>query len=128
MQQCDVAIVGGGIAGCALAIALVNDGLAVTVLEATEDYPDRVRGESMMPWGVNEARDLGVESILLDAGAHVTREWLHYDADVPLEVTEANPIPAGMMIPGVEGSLNLRHPEACGALAAAAVAAGATLS
>lgn len=66
-----------------------------------------------------------MEQVLLDAGAHVTPAWHHYDPGVPLEIVEANPIPAGMMVPDVPGSLNLRHPDACSALAAAAQAAGA---
>ena len=125
MRSVDVAIVGGGIAGAALAAALAHDGLGVAVLEATEQYEDRVRGESMMPWGVKEARELGVEATLIDAGAHVAASWVHYDADVPSEVSEANPIPVGLMVPDVSGSLNLRHPDACSALASAAEAAGA---
>src|SRR5439155_23591077 len=43
----DVVVVGGGIGGAALATALARAGLGVTVLEATEEYSDRVRGESM---------------------------------------------------------------------------------
>ena len=69
----------------------------------------------MQPWGVAEARALGVEQVLLDAGAHVAPAWNHYDSDVPTEISEANPIPVGIMVPGVDGSLNLRHPEACNA-------------
>jgi 2-polyprenyl-6-methoxyphenol hydroxylase-like FAD-dependent oxidoreductase len=53
--------------------------------------------------------------------------WLHFDSDLPTEVTEANPIPVGMMIPDIAGSLNLRHPDACQALMDAAVAAGAVV-
>jgi 2-polyprenyl-6-methoxyphenol hydroxylase-like FAD-dependent oxidoreductase len=125
MSSCDVVIVGGGIGGSALATALARDGLEVVVLEATTEYEDRVRGESMQPWGVAEARELGVEQTLLDAGAHIATAWNHYDADVPTEVTEANPIPVSIMAPGVSGSLNLRHPGACTALNATAIAAGA---
>jgi 2-polyprenyl-6-methoxyphenol hydroxylase-like FAD-dependent oxidoreductase len=125
MSSCDVVIVGGGIGGSALATALARDGLEVVVLEASTEYEDRVRGESMQPWGVREARELGVEQVLLDAGAHIAAEWNHYDADVPAEVSEANPIPLSMMVPDVDGSLNLRHPEACNALTASARAAGA---
>jgi 2-polyprenyl-6-methoxyphenol hydroxylase-like FAD-dependent oxidoreductase len=125
MRRCDIVIVGGGIGGSALGTALAGDGLDVVVLEASERYEDRVRGESMLPWGVKEARDLGVEDLLLDAGAHIAGTWVHYDSDVPLEVTEANPIPVGMIVPGVAGSLNLRHPEACTALSSAAASAGA---
>jgi 2-polyprenyl-6-methoxyphenol hydroxylase-like FAD-dependent oxidoreductase len=103
---------------------LADDGLDVAILEASTEYEDRVRGESMQPWGVAEARDLGVEQVLLDAGAHVAGAWNHYDTDVPTEVSEANPIPVSIMVPGVDGSLNLRHPEACNALSAAASKAG----
>jgi 2-polyprenyl-6-methoxyphenol hydroxylase-like FAD-dependent oxidoreductase len=125
MRTCDVAVVGGGIGGSALGGALARDGLDVVVLEASEVYEDRVRGESMLPWGVKEARELGAEQALLDAGAHVVPAWVHYDAALPTEVSDANPIPVGMFVPDVPGSLNLRHPDACEALTAAATAAGA---
>ena len=59
MQSTDVVIVGAGIGGSALAKALADDGLDVLVLEQSEVYEDRVRGESMVPWGVAEARDVG---------------------------------------------------------------------
>jgi 2-polyprenyl-6-methoxyphenol hydroxylase-like FAD-dependent oxidoreductase len=120
-------IVGAGIGGSALATALAGDGLEVVVLEASERYEDRVRGESLMPWGVKEARDLGVESVLLDAGAHIAPAWVHYDPAIPTTDAEANPIPVGMIVPEIPGSLNLRHPDACQALSDAAVAAGAEL-
>ena len=58
MESCDVVVVGAGIGGSALATALAGDGLQVRVLEQTVEYEDRVRGESMMPWGVAEARAL----------------------------------------------------------------------
>ena len=125
MSSRDVVIVGGGIGGSALGAALAGDGLDVVILEATTEYEDRVRGESMQPWGVAEARELGVEQVLLDAGAHVAPAWNHYDTDVPTEISEANPIPVSIMVPGVDGSLNLRHPEACNALNTAAIKAGA---
>jgi len=62
-------IVGAGIGGAALANALAGDGLDVLTLEQSETYEDRVRGEAMVPWVVAEARELGVEQVLLDAGA-----------------------------------------------------------
>ena len=120
MDSCDVVVIGGGIGGGALATALARDGLQVHVLEQTVEYEDRVRGESMMPWGVAEARALGVEQVMLDAGAHVAPVWInHHPPD------ERREIPISLMVPDVDGSLNLRHPDACAALEAAARAAGA---
>jgi menaquinone-9 beta-reductase len=121
MQSNDVVIVGAGIGGSALAAALAADGLDVLVLEQSEVYEDRVRGESMVPWGVAEARALGVEQVLLDAGAHITPAWMNYHLP-----DQRDEIPVGMILPDVPGSLNLRHPEACAALEQAARNAGAT--
>ena len=116
----DIVIVGGGIGGASLAYALAHEGLSVTVLEASTEFEDKVRGESMQPWGVREARDLGVEQIMLDAGAHMAPLWKQFiagDAD-------ARDIPVNIMIPDIAGTLNLRHPLACQALVDAAVSAG----
>ena len=121
MVQTDIVIVGGGIGGGALACALANAGVGVTVLEASVEYEDRVRGEQMHLWGVKEARELGVESVLMDAGAHVAPLWKQYMEGVG----EAGEIPMGMLLEGFDGSLNLRHPVACQALTDAAAAAGA---
>jgi len=122
MDSCDVVVVGAGIGGSAIASALAGDGLRVHVLEQSVEYEDRVRGESMLPWGVAEARSLGVEHTLLDAGAHVAPRWFSYH--LPDQQAE---IPAGMMVPDVPGSMNLRHPVACAALEQTARAAGASV-
>jgi menaquinone-9 beta-reductase len=120
----DVVVVGGGIGGASLACALAREGLDVTVLEATLEYEDRVRGESLQPWGVKEARDLGVEDALLAAGAHTAPVWKQY-----LETGgEPAEIPVGMLVPEVPGTLNLRHPDACQSLVDAATDAGATVA
>jgi len=119
----DVVVVGGGIAGASLACGLTSAGLGVTVLEASGEYQDRVRGESMQLWGVREARELGVERVMLEAGAHITPVWKQYMEGVG----EAGDIPMGMFVDGFDGTLNLRHPVACQALADAAAAAGATV-
>ncbi len=122
-EPVDVVVIGGGIAGASLARALAQEGLGVTVLEATAEFPDRVRGETMVPWGVKEARELGVEEVLLAAGAHVAPTWRQYfpSGDDPRD------LPVNLMVSDVGGTLNLRHPDACQALLDAAVAAGATV-
>ncbi len=118
-----VVIVGGGIAGAALATVLARADQHVLVLESTDVFRDRVRGESMMPWGVAEAQALGVADLLHAAGAHTAPLWKRYtqgDA-VPRD------LPVGRLVPGVGGSLNLHHPVACQALLDAAAKAGATV-
>lgn len=123
MDRADVVVVGGGIAGAALARSLALAGKAVVVLEATTEFTDRVRGESMHVWGVNEAKELGVLDLLMDAGAHVSPVWKQYAEDGGV----VGEIPVGMLSPGVEGTLNLAHPVACQTLLDAAAAAGATV-
>ncbi len=122
-SKADIVIVGGGIAGAALATALAHAGLDVLVLESTEVFRDRVRGESMMPWGVAEAQALGVADLLHGAGGHTAPIWKRYSEG------DATPrdLPVGCLIPGVGGSLNLHHPVACQALLDAAAQAGATV-
>jgi choline dehydrogenase-like flavoprotein len=119
VDMTDVVVVGGGIGGASLAYALADAGLGVTVLEASTVFEDRVRGESMQAWGLNEARILGVEPILLDAGAHISTVWKQYAEGIG----DAGEIPVSMMVPGVPGTLNLGHPKACQALLDAAAAA-----
>lgn len=121
MATSDVVVVGGGIAGASLSFALATAGLGVTVLEASEHFDDRVRGETMQPWGVKEARELGVEQALLDAGAHVSTLLRQYVEGID----EPNEVPMSAMVEGIPGSLNLAHPTACQALLDAAAAAGA---
>lgn len=121
--RCEVVIVGGGIAGAALAFALAAAGRSVTVLERTNEYVDRVRGEAMQVWGVREAQLLGVEDILLGAGGRLTPEWRQYRAVRP----EPAVVPMAALLPDVAGTLAVRHPVACQALLDAASEAGAVV-
>ena len=78
MSTSDVVVVGGGIEGAAPAYGLAQNGLGVTVLEASKEFPDRVRGESMHLWGLVEARRSGAKDALLAAGAHVAPLWMQH--------------------------------------------------
>jgi 2-polyprenyl-6-methoxyphenol hydroxylase-like FAD-dependent oxidoreductase len=75
----------------------------------------------MQPWGVSEARNLGVEQFLVDAGAHFAPVWKQYVEGVG----EPAILPMSMMVDGIPGSLNMRHPDACQTLIDVAAAAGA---
>ena len=57
-ETVDVAIVGAGIGGSALAVTLAKGGLSVLLLEKSLEHKDVVRGEWLAPWGVEEANQL----------------------------------------------------------------------
>ncbi len=74
----DVAIVGGGIAGAALGGVLASAGLGVAIVEKERAFRDRVRGEGIHPWGVAEARQLGLLPVLTAAEANELPVWQRY--------------------------------------------------
>ena len=66
----DIAIVGGGLAGSALAKAMADRGASVVVLERETRMKDRVRGELMWPWGASELVKLGLYTTLISTVGH----------------------------------------------------------
>ena len=83
-QTADVVVVSGGIAVTAVSFALARQGLGVITLEGQRTYRDRVRGEALVPWGVAEARSLGLEQILLGAGGCYGTHVILYDETIAL--------------------------------------------
>ena len=77
-QNYDLIVVGGGVAGSALAARLAAAGARTLVVEAEGSFRDRVRGEAIMPWGVAEARLLGLDSVLEHAAANPLTHWDSY--------------------------------------------------
>lgn len=75
MSDVDVVCVGGGIGGAALAATLAKQGLRVVVLERTLEFSDRVRGEVLVPWGLEEARKLGLLEPLAESCGHEVLFW-----------------------------------------------------
>ena len=69
----DLAIVGGGIGGSALATVMQRAGRSCLVLERTTEFPDRTKGEWIAPWGVAEAQRLGAARRHRAARGHVLR-------------------------------------------------------
>ena len=123
----DVVVVGAGIAGASVAAVLARGGLEVLLLERQRAYRDRVRGEYMAPWGVLEARDVGLEDVIRGTRAVDARYSVTYDELVAPSTAEAAKGDASRILPGVLGPLCASHPQACQALADEAVRLGAKL-
>lgn len=126
MQVYDLVIVGGGIGGSALATVMAEAGRSVLLLEQSEVFVDRVRGEWIAPWGVAETHRLGLYDRLVAAGGHHIRRHITYDETLEPADAEAAPLPLNIFKEGVPGPLCLRHPIHCQTLFDAAKAAGAT--
>lgn len=125
MQTYDLIIVGGGIGGSALATVMARAGKSVLLLEQSEVFEDRVRGEWIAPWGVAEVQRLGLYDLLMQAGGHHITRHITYDETLAPADAEAAPLPLGFFKEGVPGPLCLRHPLHCQTLFDAAAAAGA---
>ncbi|SEI97840.1 2-polyprenyl-6-methoxyphenol hydroxylase [Sphingomonas sp. OV641] len=121
----DIIIVGGGIGGSALATVMARAGRSVLLLEKSQVYEDKVRGEWIAPWGVTETRRLGLYDTLVSAGGHHLTSHVTYDETRDPAEAEARALPLGMFAPDVPGPLCIRHPVHCQALFDAATAAGA---
>lgn len=70
VRSYDIITVGGGIAASAFAKAMAERGAKVLVLEREKLFKDRVRGEALVSWGVAEANELGICSLLKETCAH----------------------------------------------------------
>jgi 2-polyprenyl-6-methoxyphenol hydroxylase-like FAD-dependent oxidoreductase len=121
----DLIIVGGGIGGSALATVMARAGAAVLLLEQSEVYQDRVRGEWIAPWGVTEVKRLGLYDLLMGVGGHHITRHVTYDEAVDPAAAEAQGLPLSIFAKDVPGPLCLRHPLHCQTLFDAAAAAGA---
>jgi menaquinone-9 beta-reductase len=119
----DVIIIGGGLAGAALAKVLAERGVRVLVFERETAFRDRVRGEQMHPWGVAEARKLGLYELLLETCGSEVRYWsgqlVGFSDVTRRDLFETSPHRAG--------SLNFYHPDMQSVVTAAAEKAGATI-
>ncbi len=120
MPDYDIITVGGGIAGAAIAKAMAERGHRVLVIERETQFKDRVRGEWIAPWGVVEAKALGLYDGMMDAGGHQPK----------VMATRAGPLPlpernfAEDLVSG-EQQLTIFHPALQEAVLQAAETAGA---
>jgi 2-polyprenyl-6-methoxyphenol hydroxylase-like FAD-dependent oxidoreductase len=116
----DLIIVGGGLAGSALAAGMAEAGARILILEREREFRDRVRGEGMHPWGVAEVRALGLYETLKAAGAVDIRWWANYRGSV---LARRRDLPE--TTPSRTGALNFFHPAIQETLLRRAAAAGA---
>jgi menaquinone-9 beta-reductase len=124
----DVVIVGGGIGGSALAIALAREGISATILEKSTVHVDHVRGEWVAPWGVAETQRLGLYELLIRAGGHHLKRHIPYGDDVDIETAQAQTLAfTAFEGAGLKPPLCMRHPYMCDVLNAEAIASGAQL-
>ena len=116
----DLVIIGGGLAGAALATVIAREGASVTVVERERVYRDRVRGEVIAAWGTVEARRLGLFDRLVEGCAvEVPDLTNHVDGE------QFPAIDLCTAAPHCEPSLAFRHPAMQEALIEEAAAAGA---
>jgi 2-polyprenyl-6-methoxyphenol hydroxylase-like FAD-dependent oxidoreductase len=115
----DLIIVGGGIAGASLAQRMASSGARVLVAEREAEFHDRIRGESLQPWGVGEARQLGVAEALRSCANEMrwVDQIINGQHAVKRDFVTTTPQAAGMW--------GFYHPRAQEILLKAAAAAGA---
>jgi menaquinone-9 beta-reductase len=112
----DLITLGGGIAGAATAASVARSGARVLVIEREAQFHDRVRGEWLAPWGVAEARALGLLPAFAAAGA------------IRLPALAGRSLkPRRHETPDGEVALSFHHPALQAALLAFAEDAGATV-
>jgi 2-polyprenyl-6-methoxyphenol hydroxylase-like FAD-dependent oxidoreductase len=80
----DIVVAGGGVGGACVARNMAAAGARVAVIEQTTGFTDRVRGEAIVPWGVAEARRLGIMPVLQALGAHEMRWFDQYALQEPM--------------------------------------------
>ena len=113
----DVITIGGGLGASALAISMARKGARVLMLEKETQFRDRVRGESLAPWGVAEAQELGIADVLLKTCAK----------ELPMVEMGFGPRNFVETTPQKVASLSYCHPEMQTALLEEAERAGATV-
>jgi 2-polyprenyl-6-methoxyphenol hydroxylase-like FAD-dependent oxidoreductase len=119
----DIIIVGGGLGGAALGRSLANHGIRVLILEREIAFRDRVRGEYMHPWGVTEAKAVGLYDLLRQTCGYETRFRVNRIIGLPV----APPRDLVATSPHQVGSLHFYHPGMQELVLSAAMQAGANV-
>lgn len=110
-HEADVVVVGAGIFGCAVAVALAKQGRSIILLEKSLKEPDRIVGELLQPGGVAALEILGLADCLedIDAVRVVGYNVIYYGQEVEIPYPENA---GGRIKPDVNGSPKVRsRPE-----------------
>jgi len=113
-HEADVVIIGAGILGCAVAVALSNQGRSVILLERSLKQPDRIVGELLQPGGVAALEELGMRDCLEDIDAIKVEGYdvIYYGEEVPIAYPEnAAEMPAVSESEEKEKSRKRKRPE-----------------
>lgn len=118
-KDAEVVIAGAGVAGSSMAIVLARLGIAVLLLEKSSVHVDRIRGESVTPWGVEEAQKLELLEILLMAGGHFASRLVLYGEGVSPEAARATALNLATLVKRSWQSedwpsQNVPSPQRCG--------------
>src|SRR2546421_8389238 len=91
----DVVIVGAGILGSALAVALADQGRSVILLERSLKEPDRIVGELLQPGGVEALERLRLRQCLEDIDAIKVKGYdvIYYGEEVAIPYPEDRTVP-----------------------------------
>ena len=119
----DVFITGGGIAGSSLAAVLARRGMNVHLAERAPEFHDRIRGETIHPWGVTKLREIGLYNLAIN-GARAQEQFLWQtirdrEAQTPSRWADN--------FPDAPNGLGFNHVELQDALIDEAARAGATI-
>jgi squalene monooxygenase len=89
-HDADVVVVGAGILGSALAVALADQGRSVILLERSLKEPDRIVGELLQPGGVEALEKLGLRQCLEDIDAVKVKGYdvIYYGEEVEIPYPE----------------------------------------
>lgn len=85
-HDADVVIVGAGVVGSTLAVALGDQGRSVILLEKSLKEPDRIVGELLQPGGVEALRKLGLRDCLDDINAVTVKGYGVFYHKVPVHI------------------------------------------
>jgi len=127
-ESTDVVVIGGGVAGGAVAARMAGAGRSVLVLERDAVYRDQVRGEGLVNWGYEQAVAMGLGDTVLDTpDASPIVRLVNYDETLPAEVARRRAKDLSAVLPGTPGIIGIGHPDLRESLAKAAIGAGATV-